>query len=49
MQYRIVNQQELEGVNSVLSAAAWTYVVAALAALLQVLRWIMILTSDRRR
>ncbi|MGQ9502388.1 MAG: zinc metallopeptidase [Anaerolineae bacterium] len=49
MHYRIVNQQELAGVNSVLSAAAWTYVVAALAALLQVLRWVMILTSDRRR
>lgn len=47
--YRIVNQQELAGVKSVLNAAAWTYVVAALAALLQVLRWVMILTSDRRR
>ncbi len=47
--YRIVNQQELAGVNSVLNAAAWTYVAAALAALLQVLRWVMILTSDRRR
>ncbi|MGC8879343.1 MAG: zinc metallopeptidase [Anaerolineae bacterium] len=49
MQYRIVNQQELAGVNSVLDAAAWTYVVAALAALLQVLRWVMILTASERR
>lgn len=49
VQHRIVNQQELAGVSSVLNAAAWTYVVAALAALLQVLRWVMILTSDRRR
>lgn len=47
--YRIVNQQELAGVSSVLNAAAWTYVVAALAALLQVLRWVMILTASERR
>jgi Zn-dependent membrane protease YugP len=49
MHYRIVNQQELAGVSSVLNAAAWTYVVAALAALLQVLRWVMILTASERR
>ncbi|MCS7259152.1 MAG: zinc metallopeptidase [Anaerolineae bacterium] len=45
--YRIVNQQELAGVTSVLNAAAWTYVVAALAALVQVLHWVMILLSSR--
>jgi Zn-dependent membrane protease YugP len=48
-QYRIVDGQELAGVNKVLDAAAWTYVAAAIAALLQVLRWVFILTSSRRR
>lgn len=48
-QYNIVDRRELSGVNKVLSAAAWTYVVAALAALLQVLRWVFILTGSRRR
>jgi Zn-dependent membrane protease YugP len=36
-------------VNKVLNAAAWTYVVAALSALLQLLYWILILTGNRRR
>jgi uncharacterized protein len=49
VQYNIVSQQEMSGVNSVLNAAAWTYVVAALSALLQVLRWVFILSSGRRR
>jgi len=48
-QYNIVDKQELNGVNRVLNAAAWTYVVAAIAALLQVLRWVFILTNNRRR
>jgi hypothetical protein len=48
-QYNIVDRQELNGVNQVLNAAAWTYVVAAIAALLQVLRWIFILSSSSRR
>lgn len=47
-QYRIVSETEMGGVNSVLNAAAWTYVVAALSALLQVLRWVFILTGRRR-
>ncbi|MBN1993796.1 MAG: zinc metallopeptidase [Anaerolineae bacterium] len=46
-QYNIVDKQELGGVNSVLSAAAWTYVVAAIAALLELARWIFILTARR--
>lgn len=46
-QYNIVDRQELAGVNSVLGAAAWTYVVAALAALLELARWIFILTARR--
>ena len=37
-QYNIVDRRELDGVNKVLNAAAWTYVAAAIAALLQVLR-----------
>ncbi len=45
--YNIVDQRELDGVNKVLNAAAWTYVVAAIAALLQVLRWVLILTARR--
>jgi Zn-dependent membrane protease YugP len=48
-QYNIVDRRELGGVNKVLNAAAWTYVVAAIAALLQVLRWVFILTGSRRR
>jgi Zn-dependent membrane protease YugP len=47
-QYNIVDKQELAGVSSVLNAAAWTYVVAALAALLELARWIFILTGRRR-
>jgi Zn-dependent membrane protease YugP len=47
-QYSIVDRRELDGVNRVLNAAAWTYVIAAISALLQVLRWIFILTGSRR-
>ena len=46
-QYNIVDKQELAGVSSVLNAAAWTYVVAALAALMELARWIFILTGRR--
>ena len=48
-QYNIVDRRELDGVNKVLNAAAWTYVAAAIAALLQVMRWVFILTSGSRR
>lgn len=48
-QYNIVDQRELSGVSSVLNAAAWTYVVAALAALLELARWIFILVGMGRR
>ena len=48
-QYNIVDRRELDGVNKVLNAAAWTYVAAAIAALLEVLRWVFILTGSRRR
>ena len=47
-QYNIVDRQELNGVSSVLNAAAWTYVVAAIAALLQLAYWIFILMGRRR-
>lgn len=47
-QYNIVDRQELGGVNSVLNAAAWTYIVAAIAALLELARWIFILMGRRR-
>jgi Zn-dependent membrane protease YugP len=46
-QYNIVDRGELSGVSSVLNAAAWTYVVAAIAALLELARWIFILTARR--
>ena len=36
----LVDRQEMNGVNSVLSAAAWTYVAAALAAVLQLLYYL---------
>jgi Zn-dependent membrane protease YugP len=48
-QYNIVDQRELGGVNKVLNAAAWTYVVAALAALVQVLYWASLVMGSRRR
>ena len=47
-QYNIVDQRELAGVNKVLNAAAWTYVVAALAALVQVLYWATLVMGRRR-
>ena len=47
-QYNIVDRRELSGVNKVLSAAAWTYVVAAISALLQLLYYIFLLTGRRR-
>ncbi len=47
-QYNIVDKSELQGVNSVLNAAAWTYVVAALAALMQLAYWILRLSGRRR-
>jgi Zn-dependent membrane protease YugP len=48
-QYNIVDQRELAGVNKVLNAAAWTYVVAALTALVQVLYWATLVMGGRRR
>jgi Zn-dependent membrane protease YugP len=47
-QYNIVDQRELAGVNKVLNAAAWTYVVAALTALVQVLYWASLVMGRRR-
>jgi Zn-dependent membrane protease YugP len=47
-QSNIVDQRELAGVNKVLGAAAWTYVVAALAALVQVLYWASLVMGRRR-
>jgi Zn-dependent membrane protease YugP len=46
-QYNIVDKQELAGVTSVLNAAAWTYVVAAIAAILQLVYWIVRLSGRR--
>ncbi len=47
-QYNIVDRSELAGVKSVLNAAAWTYVVAALAALMQLVYWVWRLSGSRR-
>ena len=47
-QYNIVDQRELAGVNKVLNAAAWTYVVAALTALVQVMYWASLVMGRRR-
>lgn len=47
-QSNIVDKKELDGVSSVLNAAAWTYVVAALAALLQLAYWIFRLSGVQR-
>ena len=46
-QYNIVDKRELDGVSSVLNAAAWTYVVAAIAARIELARWIFILMGRR--
>lgn len=48
-EYDIVDKQELAGVSSVLSAAAWTYVVAALSAIVVLLRWVLILLAREER
>jgi Zn-dependent membrane protease YugP len=48
-QYNIVDRRELDGVNKVLNAAAWTYVAAAISALLQLLYYVFILLSGSRR
>jgi Zn-dependent membrane protease YugP len=37
--HKIIDRQELTGVNNVLSAAAWTYVVGALNAVLRMIVW----------
>ena len=48
--HRIVSQQELQGVNAVLDAAALTYVAGAIQALMAVLEYVYIfLVRSRRR
>ncbi len=47
--YGIVTQQENRGCRKVLSAAAMTYVAGTLAAVLQLLRLILLFGGDRRR
>ena len=42
-------EEEVRGVKAVLSAAALTYVAAALQALLQLLRLILLSSNNRRR
>ncbi|MCB0164560.1 MAG: zinc metallopeptidase [Anaerolineae bacterium] len=44
----IVDKRELDGVSSVLNAAAWTYVVAALAAVMQLAYWVIRVMGARR-
>jgi Zn-dependent membrane protease YugP len=44
----IVDRRELDGVTKVLNAAAWTYVVAALAALSQLAYWVIRVLGVRR-
>ena len=44
----ILAPQEMDGVNKVLNAAAWTYVAAALSAVVWLLRYVSILTGRRR-
>ena len=40
---------ELNGAKSVLNAAAWTYVAAALMAVLQLVRLLVLMSSSRDR
>ncbi len=44
----ILSQQEMKGVNETLNAAALTYVAAAIAAIGQVLYYVILLTGRRR-
>jgi uncharacterized protein len=46
--YGIVGPQEMQYVNSVLNAAAWTYVAATLQAVLTVLYYVMMFTGGHR-
>ncbi|MBQ7733453.1 MAG: zinc metallopeptidase [Synergistaceae bacterium] len=47
-QTHTLNPQELAGAKKVLTAAAWTYIAAALMSLLQLVRLLMIRNSRRR-
>ena len=42
-------QDELNGARSVLNAAAWTYVAAALMSVLQLVRFLVLMASSRDR
>jgi hypothetical protein len=44
----IIIGDEMTGVNKVLDAAAWTYVAAAVAAVGQLLYYVLLLTGGRR-
>lgn len=43
----IIGQDEMEGVNKTLDAAAWTYVAAFIASLATMIYWIIVATSRR--
>ena len=45
----IYNEDERRGVNAVLNAAAFTYIAALAAAILQLLYWVSIVSGGRRR
>jgi Zn-dependent membrane protease YugP len=45
----IITEEERRGVNSVLNAAALTYVAALFTAVLQLLYWVSIISGGRRR
>jgi uncharacterized protein len=47
VQYGIAGPQEMQYVNGVLNAAAWTYVAATLQAILTVLYYVMMFTGRR--
>jgi len=45
----VLYQSEMEGINRVLDAAAWTYVAAAIQAVSTVLYYVFLLSGSRRR
>ena len=47
-QTHTLDREELAGAKKVLTAAAWTYIAAALMSVLQLLRLILISRSSRR-
>ncbi len=49
LQTNVLDEKEIRGASKVLSAAAWTYVASMIISLLYLLRFILVISSLRRR